>query len=75
MKKPINIVETGDYVEPGCFDSERELLLFFSYIEAHEYIKYQPSMIDGLSYRIGDLWSEIAALREKVKELENNLKN
>ena len=43
MEKPINIIESGEYVEPNTFENEREAILFFSYLELLDYIKFLES--------------------------------
>ena len=48
MKKPENVLETKDYIEPNNFESDQEAILFYSYVEQENYIKYleQQLLID-----------------------------
>lgn len=44
--KPENIIESKKYVEPHTFESDGEAVLFYSYIEAHEYIETLHSELE-----------------------------
>ena len=41
--KPKNVIETGEYIEPNTFENESEAILFFSYLELLDYIKFLES--------------------------------
>lgn len=41
--KPKNVIETGEYIEPNTFENESESILFFSYLELLDYIKFLES--------------------------------
>lgn len=43
MEKPKNVIETGEYVEPNTFENDSEAILFFSYLELLDYIKFLES--------------------------------
>lgn len=43
MEKPKNVIETGEYIEPYTFENDREAILFFSYLELLDYIKFLES--------------------------------
>lgn len=40
VAKPINVIESGEYVEPFTFESDRESVLFFAYLKLLEYVEY-----------------------------------
>ena len=40
MKRPKNIIDTGDYVEPYTFEHDPEAVLFYAYLEAFKYIEF-----------------------------------
>lgn len=45
MEKPENVTENGEYIEPHSFEKDSEAVLFYSYLEQIEYIKYLESKI------------------------------
>lgn len=47
MEKPINVIESGDYVEPHTFETDREAVLFYSYLEMVEYIQFLEGKLKG----------------------------
>ena len=40
MKRPNNILETKEYVEPYTFENDQEAILFYAYLEQEKYIDY-----------------------------------
>jgi hypothetical protein len=40
MKRPKNIIDTCDYVEPYTFENDAENTLFHAYLEAFKYIEF-----------------------------------
>jgi hypothetical protein len=34
IKKPDNVIENGEYIEPNTFNNDSEAVLFYSYLEA-----------------------------------------
>lgn len=38
MERPQNIIETKEYVEPHCFESDAEAVLFYAYVELQAYV-------------------------------------
>lgn len=40
MEKPINVIESGEYVEPNTFESDTEAILFYAYIELLDYVNF-----------------------------------
>lgn len=45
MLKPINVIDSGDYLEPHTFESDQEAKLFYSYIEQSKYIEYLEKLL------------------------------
>jgi hypothetical protein len=43
MEKPINVIDSGEYLEPHCFEKDREAILFHSYLDLWEYVEYLES--------------------------------
>ena len=52
MKKPENVIETEEYVEPHCFENDQEASLFYSYLEQEKYIAHLESEVLKLSQHI-----------------------
>jgi hypothetical protein len=52
MKKPENVIETEEYVEPHCFENDQEAALFYSYLEQEKYIAHLESKVLDLSQHI-----------------------
>lgn len=48
MKRPVDILETGDYVEPHVFSSKGEETLFHAYIDLTEYIDFLEEKVKSL---------------------------
>jgi hypothetical protein len=38
MKRPENIIESKEYIEPYCFENDQEAILFYAYLEQENYI-------------------------------------
>ena len=48
MKRPTDIIESGEYQEPHSFENDREAVLFYSYIEQIDYIKHLEEELNKL---------------------------
>jgi hypothetical protein len=48
MKKPQNIIETKEYVEPHTFENDSEAVLFYAYIELQKYVDSLEQQLNNL---------------------------
>lgn len=71
--KPENVIESKKYIEPHTFESDREAVLFYSYIEAHEYIKNLHSELEKARELIKGLEQEISDLRDAADSYRHNM--
>jgi len=47
MKKPIDVIESGEYVEPNTFERDSEAILFYAYLELLKYVEFLEKKNDG----------------------------
>lgn len=40
MEKPIDVIESGIYVEPNQFENENEAILFYAYVDLTIYVEF-----------------------------------
>jgi len=43
MEKPKNVIESGEYIPPNCFEKDSEAILFYAYLDLIDYINYLES--------------------------------
>ena len=67
MEKPKCILETKEYLQPHTFESDREAVLFYAYLEQQKYIEYIEAQLNihvvskcALEYDNGKNAGEIA---------------
>jgi hypothetical protein len=65
MKRPENIIETKEYVEPYSFEKDREAVLFYAYVELQKYV-------DSLELKLNNLLKPDVSGRSK--QLKASLK-
>lgn len=46
MEKPIDVIESGEYIEPNQFATDGEATLFYSYLELSKYIEVLEAAIN-----------------------------
>jgi hypothetical protein len=73
IEKPSNIIETNEYVERNSFESDAEAMLYYSYIEAHNYIKYLEEKVKPLPIEGGETVTEKKFEKALDKMLEEEL--
>lgn len=47
MEKPIDIIESGEYVEPSTFENDAEAILFYAYLELLDYVEFLEEYKNG----------------------------
>lgn len=53
MKRPENIIDPKDYDKPHTFEKDWDAEIYYSYIEAQEYIDYLENEVK--KFRLGDV--------------------
>lgn len=47
MEKPINVINSGEYIEPYTFENDSEAILFNAYINLLEYVEFLEKEKNG----------------------------
>jgi len=48
MEKPINVIESGEYIEPNTFENDAEAILFHAYLQLLDYVKFLENEKNGV---------------------------
>ena len=87
MEIPIDIVESGEYIEPHTFESDREAKLFYAYLEDRKYIESVQNkaiqLIKKIRKKEDEAWKQGSFCREhnflleaeKFRAIEDSLRN
>jgi hypothetical protein len=68
IEKPINIIDSGEYVEPYTFENDRESVLFDAYLNSMKYIEQQEKAIQDSEERISQLDKKITFQDEYLSD-------
>lgn len=48
MEKPIDVIESGEHVEPNIFENEAEAILFHAYLKLLDYVEFLETNRNGI---------------------------